>query len=69
MNVVTIKLEGMSCGGCVRNVTGVLQALKGVSAAEVSLEGASARVIYDPALLGVEQLREAVEAAGFDAPV
>ena len=26
MNEVTIKVEGMSCGGCVKNVTGVLKA-------------------------------------------
>ncbi|THF64374.1 heavy-metal-associated domain-containing protein [Pseudothauera rhizosphaerae] len=69
MSEVTIKVEGMSCGGCVRNVTGVLKALPGVSEAEVSLEGASARVNYDPAQVTPEQLRTAVEAAGFDSPV
>jgi copper chaperone len=68
MNEVTIKVEGMSCGGCVRNVTGVLKALAGVSEAEVSLDGASARVRYDPAQVTPEQMRAAVEAAGFDSP-
>ncbi|MBC9070631.1 heavy-metal-associated domain-containing protein [Thauera sp. CAU 1555] len=68
MNEVTIKVEGMSCGGCVRNVTGVLKALAGVSEAEVSLDGASARVSYDPAQVTPEQMRAAVEAAGFDSP-
>ena len=42
MNEVTIKVEGMSCGGCVANVTGVLKALSGVSEAQVSLADASA---------------------------
>ena len=30
MNETTIKVEGMSCGGCVKNVTGVLKGLPGV---------------------------------------
>ncbi len=68
MNEVTIKVEGMSCGGCVRNVTGVLKALPGVVDADVSLDGASARVNYDPAQVTPEQMRAAVEAAGFDSP-
>ena len=52
MNEVTIKVEGMSCGGCVNNVTGVLKALAGVEDAQVS----------------VEAMRAAIEDAGFDAP-
>jgi copper chaperone len=69
MNEVTIKVEGMSCGGCVRNVTGVLQALPGVVEASVSLDSASARVSYDPAKVSPEQMRAAVETAGFDSPL
>ncbi|MCK6407828.1 cation transporter [Thauera sp.] len=68
MNEVTIKVEGMSCGGCVKNVTGVLQALAGVDAVQVSLETASATVRHDPAKVSVEALRAAVEDAGFDSP-
>ena len=66
MTEVTIKVAGMSCGGCVRNVTGVLKALSGVNLAEVSLEEGEARVAFDPALVSVEQLCDAIEAAGFD---
>lgn len=68
MNEVTIKVEGMSCGGCVKNVTGVLQALAGVEAVQVSLEQATATVRHDPAKVSVEALRAAVEGAGFDSP-
>lgn len=68
MNEVTIKIEGMSCGGCVKNVSGVLQALAGVEAVQVSLETASATVRHDPAKVSVEALRAAVEDAGFDSP-
>lgn len=68
MNEVTIRVEGMSCGGCVKNVTGVLQALAGVEAVQVSLEQATATVRHDPAKVPVEALRAAVEGAGFDSP-
>lgn len=66
MTEVSIKVAGMSCGGCVRNVTGVLKALPGVTDADVSLDEGVARVSYDPASVTVEQLRQAVIDAGFD---
>jgi copper chaperone len=65
---MTIKVEGMSCGGCVRNLTGVLQALPGVAAADVSLEAGEARVRFDTEAVSLAQLRQAVEDAGFDCP-
>ncbi|MCL1860874.1 MAG: heavy-metal-associated domain-containing protein [Proteobacteria bacterium] len=68
MSEITIKIEGMSCGGCVRNVTKTLEALSGVTGAEVSLEKACAVVQYDPALIDATAMRQAVEEAGFDAP-
>ena len=67
MQDTIIKVGGMSCQGCVRNVTGVLQALPGVSAVEVSLEAGEARVRHDPAQSDVATLRSAIEDAGFDA--
>ena len=68
MENVVIKVAGMSCGGCVKTVTSVLAALPGVAQAEVSLEAGEARVAFDPARVGVEQLRLAIEGAGFDVP-
>ncbi|NMG14676.1 heavy-metal-associated domain-containing protein [Aromatoleum bremense] len=68
MAETVIRVEGMSCGGCVRSVTAALKSLPGVTDADVSLESAQARVQYDPATVSEQQLREAVEDAGFDAP-
>jgi copper chaperone CopZ len=42
-----------------------LEGLKGVSRAEVSFRDKEARVRFDPALVSVEQLIEAVKKAGF----
>jgi copper chaperone len=69
METTTIKVGGMSCGGCVKSVTGVLMALDGVAKAEVSLEQAQAQAVieYDAAKLSLAQLVQAIEDAGFDA--
>ncbi len=67
MENTVIKIGGMSCQGCVKNITGVLTGLAGVAAAEVSLEAAEAKVSFDPAAVSREALLGAIEDAGFDA--
>lgn len=66
MQTVTLGISGMTCGGCVRSVGNVLKALDGVAKAEVSLEKNNAVVNYDPAKVGIEQLKRSVEGAGFE---
>ena len=67
MDSITIEVGGMSCQGCVKNVTTVLTALPGVAEAKVSLEAGQAVVRYDAQQVSPAALREAIEAAGFDA--
>jgi len=67
MENTVIKVGGMSCQGCVKNITGVLSGMAGVSAADVSLEVGEARVAFDPQTVTREALVNAVEDAGFDA--
>ena len=66
MQEIVIGVGGMSCQGCVKNVTGVLQALPGVARVAVSLEDARATIAFDPAQVGEAQFKDAIEAAGFD---
>ncbi len=67
METTTIKVDGMSCGGCVKSVTGVLTALDGVAKAEVSLEQKQAVVEFDAAKVTRDQIKAVIEDAGFDA--
>ena len=67
METTTIKVDGMSCGGCVKSVTGVLTALDGVAKAEVSLEQKQAVVEFDAGKLTRDQLKAVIEDAGFEA--
>jgi copper chaperone len=66
---VTLKVTGMTCGGCVRSVKKVLESVPGVANAEVSLDQAEARVQFDPARADARRLAAAVESAGYQASI
>ena len=66
MEKLVVGIDGMSCQGCVKNITGVLTALPGVEQVEVSLEAKNASIVFDPAKVGAAQFRDAIEGAGFD---
>jgi len=66
METVTLQVKGMTCQGCVRSVTKVLQGVPGVETAEVSLDRAEAKVAYDPARATMAALKGAIEDAGYD---
>jgi copper chaperone len=65
METVTLKVEGMTCGGCVASVTRVLKATPGVGDAVVRLDMRSATVTFDPARTSVPALKSAIENAGY----
>ena len=66
MKQIKIKIEGMTCGGCVSSVQKALQAVVGVEAISVSLEDGLAVVAYDESDCDVSAIVEAIEEAGFD---
>jgi len=65
MKTITLNIEGMHCGGCVKSVTRVLTELDGVQSADVQLEG-KANITFDENRVNVAQLIEVIEDAGFD---
>jgi len=65
METTVLKVNGMTCGGCVRSVKNVLESIQGITSAEVSLEKAQATVTYDPAKADVNRMKEAVTDAGY----
>lgn len=67
MENTVIRIGGMSCQGCVKNITGVLSGMAGVSSVEVSLEAAEGRVAFDSQVVTRDALVNAIEDAGFDA--
>jgi copper chaperone len=66
MEQTVLKISGMTCQGCVNSVTRVLGELDGVESVNVTLEPGQATVTHDPAKASPDQLRVAIEGAGFD---
>jgi Cu+-exporting ATPase len=69
IEIVSFPVEGMTCASCVNRITRFLQKVDGVEAANVNLASESATVRFDPALVGVDDLIAAVDAAGYVAHV
>jgi copper chaperone len=67
--LVTIELavEGMHCESCVLLIQEVLAERSGVSSSSLDLDSALATVAYDPSRLGPDDLRSAIEEAGYTA--
>jgi copper chaperone len=66
MQTQVIKVNGMTCMGCVNSVKNVLEKIPGVSSANVSLEQKQVTVEYDAATTSAEQFKDAIKGAGFE---
>ena len=66
MQTTTLKIRGMTCGGCVASVQRVLQELDGVGRADVSLASNEAKVEYDAGRVKPADLEAAIEDAGYE---
>jgi Cu+-exporting ATPase len=62
---VSLPITGMTCASCVRRVEKALAKVPGVAEASVNLATEKARVAYDPAVAGPDQLKVAIEKAGY----
>lgn len=63
----TITVEGMTCGHCKQTVEGALQALDGVTSAEVDLDARTVAVRYDAPVTRATVVG-AIEAQGYAVP-
>ena len=62
---VVIPIQGMTCAACSRAVERALGKLEGVEEASVNLATERASVTYDPNLVRLPQIREAIVKAGY----
>ena len=65
MTTTTLKVVGMSCGGCASNVEKALKGVAGVTKATVNLKAGNAQVEYDAAKATDQDLIKAVKGAGY----
>ena len=64
MEKITIAIDGMSCGHCVRQVDNALRRLEGVVVENVRV--GEAAVMYDPASISTKEIEKAVRDLGYE---
>ncbi len=66
MQTETLKVTGMTCGGCVDSVTRALVAVDGVHNVNVSLANKEAKIDFDETMTSTDKLANAIEKAGYE---
>jgi Cu+-exporting ATPase len=67
MDNLTLKLRGMSCASCANRIEEVISSVPGVSECNVNFGAEQATVKYDPRKTNIEEIQNAVDAAGYSA--
>nr|XP_054755008.1 copper-transporting ATPase 2-like [Lytechinus pictus] len=62
----TLRVEGMTCGSCVKSIEGIISDHPGLASIQVCLEGKSATVTFDPQVTTLLAIRDAIYDMGFD---
>ena len=65
MTEATFKVPDMSCGHCKAAVEGELNVLSGVESSNADVEKGTVAVRYDESKVSNEQLKGAIEEAGY----
>jgi copper chaperone CopZ len=65
MQTELLEVMGMTCSGCTSKVIKALKGVNGVSDVDVSLAAGEATVKFDERLTSPEQLKSAVQHAGY----
>ena len=66
MEKITLNVQGMSCGHCVKAVEGSVGVLNGVSSVKVDLKAATVDVEFDVKQVSLEQIKETIDDQGYD---
>ncbi|HEY9301814.1 MAG TPA: cation transporter, partial [Phormidium sp.] len=67
MDNATLKLRGMSCASCAKNIEDAIRSVPGVKEANVNFGAEQANIIYDAQKTDVESIQNAVQEAGYSA--
>uniref|UniRef100_H2Z7G3 P-type Cu(+) transporter n=1 Tax=Ciona savignyi TaxID=51511 RepID=H2Z7G3_CIOSA len=64
-----ISIEGMTCNSCVQTIEHQIGSYTGVESINVSLDNKEATVDYNPELITLDSIKDAIEDMGFDAAI
>lgn len=65
----TLKVNGMTCGNCVKHVTKAASKVPGVAEPKVDLATGKVEVEFDPQQASVDAIVQAISKAGYAAEV
>jgi copper chaperone CopZ len=65
----TLSVDGMHCNHCKAKVENAIKSVKGVKSVTVSLDTATAEIVYAEGKTTPEAVAEAISAIGFNAKV
>ncbi|KGR78229.1 copper chaperone CopZ [Ureibacillus manganicus] len=66
MENVTLNVQGMSCGHCVKAIEGSVGTLEGVNEVKVNLEAAQVEVSFNESQVSVDKIKETIDDQGYD---
>ncbi|MFC0477392.1 copper chaperone CopZ [Robertmurraya sp. GLU-23] len=66
MEKITLNVQGMSCGHCVKAIEGSVGELKGVSKVKVNLEDSKVDVEYNASEVSLDTIKETIDDQGYD---
>lgn len=66
MEKITLNVQGMSCGHCVKAVEGSVGSLSGVSSVKVDLKAAKVDVEFNPQEVSLDKIKETIDDQGYD---
>ncbi|AEA48069.1 heavy metal translocating P-type ATPase [Archaeoglobus veneficus] len=62
---VDVKIGGMTCAMCAKTIETVIRELKGVKDVTVNLATEKARIVFDPQLTSIQDIKNAIEETGY----
>lgn len=66
MENITLNVQGMSCGHCVKSIEGSVGELNGVSNVKVNLENGTVAINYNSSEISLEKIKETIDDQGYD---
>ena len=66
-NEITMSISGMTCASCSARIEKVIGRLHGVSSISVNLATEKARIIYDPSVVRLSEIKGKIESIGYKA--
>jgi Cu+-exporting ATPase len=64
---VALKIGGMHCATCASNIEKALLKTRGITSASVSFPLEQARIVYDPEIVSVSDMKKVIESVGYTA--